>query len=220
MTSGSTSTLSWTSSNATSFSINNYGSATPNAASSTIVSPTQTTDYTGTVSASGVINTCPATLTISCVPHTTWSCPNGTGTATIASTSVDASCNTVTNNNYATCSSPGYCVPGDSYCFYSSADFSPLIGLNTGDLSLHPSLIQKGKHIQVYWNVLAGSSLGCTVTGTDGDSWSGFTSGSTGETSAAVNQQTTYTLSCLNDDGVTYTTETQTVNIVPTYREQ
>jgi hypothetical protein len=126
----------------------------------------------------------------------------------------------VTNNNYATCSSPSYCVPGDSYCFYSSADFTQLGSLNTGTLSLHPSLIQKGKHIQVLWNVLSGSALNCVVSGTNGDIWSGLSSGAAGVTSGAIMQQTTYTLSCLNDDGMSSSTETQSVNIVPSYQER
>ena len=46
--------------------------------------------------------------------------------------------------------------------------------------------------------------LGCTVAGTNGDTWSGTPSGNPGKTSGAVNQQSVYTLSCTALDSSTY----------------
>lgn len=62
---GGTSALSWTTSNATSLSINQgVGSVTPVASGSTNVSPTVTTTYTGTVTGPGGTTNCTTTLTV------------------------------------------------------------------------------------------------------------------------------------------------------------
>jgi hypothetical protein len=217
--------LTWSSSNASSFSINNYKSLTPNTAGSdNTISPNQSTDYTGTVTGGGVTNYCTAsgttpagTLTISCIPATIYGC---NGLATIVSTTTDQYCNTTTNNNVATCTLPGYCNAGGSTCYYSSPDPVPN-GSQSGNLTLHPSLIPKGQTIKVYWNIQPGSAESCSVSGTNGDGpWTGLSSGSSGETSGSIEQQTTYTLSCLQDDGKTYYTQRATVNVVPTYQER
>jgi uncharacterized repeat protein (TIGR01451 family) len=61
---GNSSTLSWTTTNATSFSINNgIGSVTPVASGSTPVSPVTTTLYTGTAAGTGGSVPCAATVT-------------------------------------------------------------------------------------------------------------------------------------------------------------
>ncbi len=66
---GSPSTLSWTTTNATTFTIDNaVGSVTPVASSSTSVSPTTTTTYTGTATGPGGSATCPATVTVTTTP--------------------------------------------------------------------------------------------------------------------------------------------------------
>ena len=219
----SSATLTYHSQNVTSFSITpSIGTVTQNATATASVSPTATTTYTGSVSGPGGNAQCTAptnatsTLSIACTPVTTYTC---NGLTTIIQTATSTACVVTTNSNYASCSSPGYCVTGDGYCYYSSPDFIP-IGPTSGNLTLHPSLITKGGKIHVFWNVLSGSALSCGVTGTNGDSWSSLSSSATGMLSSTINQQTTYTLSCLNDDGVTYTTQTQTVNIVPTYQER
>ena len=75
----------------------------------------------------------------------------------------------------------------------------------------------KGNTVKVYWNIANVSA--CTVTGTNGDSWTGATSGTTGKTSSAINQQTKYTLSCTALDSSPYQ-ESTTVNLVPAYQER
>ena len=66
---GSSSTLSWTTANATSFSINNsIGAVTPVAAGSTSVTPSVTTTYTGTATGAGGTVTCAAAVTVTSSP--------------------------------------------------------------------------------------------------------------------------------------------------------
>jgi hypothetical protein len=59
----------------------------------------------------------------------------------------------------------------------------------------------------------------CAVTGTNGDSWTGLTSGPSGATTSPIRQQTTYTLSCLSDASSTFT-ETASAGIVPSFQEK
>ncbi|MBI5405934.1 hypothetical protein HY972_02765 [Candidatus Kaiserbacteria bacterium] len=66
---GSPSTLSWTTANAASFSINHtIGSVAPVASGSKSVSPTLTTTYTGTATGAGGSATCAATVTVTTKP--------------------------------------------------------------------------------------------------------------------------------------------------------
>ena len=58
----------------------------------------------------------------------------------------------------------------------------------------------------------------CTVRGDNGDSWSGLQSPIGGETSATIQGQTTYTLSCIDLEGATHI-KTATVRIIPTFLE-
>ena len=83
---GSPSTLSWTTTNATTFTIDNaVGSVTPVASSSTSVSPTTTTTYTGTATGPGGSATCPATVTVTTTPPTchTYSSKDGKITGSV-----------------------------------------------------------------------------------------------------------------------------------------
>jgi hypothetical protein len=84
-------------------------------------------------------------------------------------------------------------------------------------LQARPTIVPKGKTTRIYWNISNVSS--CAVTGTNGDAWSGSTSGNPGKTSSAINQQTVYTLSCTALDSSTYQ-ESTTVNLVPAYQEK
>ena len=87
----------------------------------------------------------------------------------------------------------------------------------SGHLQARPTIVVKGKIIKVYWNIANVSS--CTVTGTNGDTWSGATSGNPGKTSSAINQQTMYTLSCTALDSSTYQ-ESTAINLVSAYQEK
>jgi hypothetical protein len=80
-----------------------------------------------------------------------------------------------------------------------------------------PLLVQQGVTTKLFWNV---SNVGrCSVTGTNGDHWSGVTSGTDGVTSLPIFQQTAFTLSCTGLDN-SRINETQIVNIVPLFEER
>ena len=64
----------------------------------------------------------------------------------------------------------------------------------SGHLLAHPTLVVSGDTSQVYWNVTNVSD--CDVTGTNGDSWTGPSSGSAGKTTSGIHNRTTYTLTC------------------------
>lgn len=69
MTTGNSSVLSWTTTNATALSIDHgINSVTPVALGSTSVSPTVTTTYTGTVTGAGGTGTCTALVTVTAAP--------------------------------------------------------------------------------------------------------------------------------------------------------
>lgn len=135
------------------------------------------------------------------------------GTQTILYT--DAFCETST---YATCTAPAFCSAGSSTCLYPQPSFVPSSGL-TGHIQLLPELVSSGETTQIYWNV--DNVTSCAVSGTNGDSWSGLSSGADGKTSSAILGQTTYTLTCNAYPGVTPATvsESKAVNIIPIFQE-
>lgn len=69
----------------------------------------------------------------------------------------------------------------------------------------------------MHWNVADAEA--CTVTGSNGDSWNQTQSPAQGETSKPIAAQTIYTLSCQAYAGNSNLTETQTVNVVPVFKE-
>lgn len=79
---------------------------------------------------------------------------------------------------------------------------------------VRPTLVRQGDPVSVNWNVTSVRS--CTVTGTNGDSWSGA-SGS--QNSGPIIGQTVFTLTCTGLDDSTIT-RTTSVNIVPIFNEQ
>jgi hypothetical protein len=214
ITQGQSSTLTYSSSNATSFSIDNVGSLTPNTSVSRTVSPSSSTDYTGTVISGGVTNTCTApgtspsgTLTVSCTPA--FFCSNASTIQYLHS-----SCQV---SLIGTCGAPGFCSSGSSICLYPTVSFNPSGNL-TGDLQLVPNIVHPGGTIQVYWNVSNAQS--CTVKGTNGDSWSGLAAPTGGETSRAISGQVIYTLSCPAYGSNPSVAQSQTVNVTPLYQEK
>ena len=88
-------------------------------------------------------------------------------------------------------------------------------GSNTGHLQVRPQLVRKGGTTKVFWTV--GNVTECTVTSST-DSWSGETSGPSGQTSHPINQQTIFTLACTGIDGSTIH-ETATAGVVPVFQE-
>lgn len=156
----------------------------------------------------------PPTITETSAPSCTpeYSC---SGTQTIQYT--DSSCNTTT---VTTCASPTFCSAGSSTCLYPQPSFTPTVGTDfTGHLQPLPALVTSGDTIQVRWNV--DNVTSCSVTGTNGDSWTGLSSGSGGKTSSPIVGQTTYTLTCSAYPGVTppTLTESETANIIPIFQE-
>ena len=125
-----------------------------------------------------------------------------------------------------TCVSPSFCSNGSSVCQYPPTTFNRS-GLFTGHLFATPSLVLEGDRTTLYWDVANVSS--CTVTPSDGAAWtiagtSGnnwtSTPGPDGQTSAAITQRTTFTLTCTGVDGSPTTPEDVTVNISPEFRER
>jgi hypothetical protein len=88
-----------------------------------------------------------------------------------------------------------------------------------GHLQAKPQLLTKDSVTRVYWNAENVSS--CAVTGTNGDSWTGASSGSSGRTSGPIPSKTTYTLVCEPLPGASSGTITESVdvNIVPVFQE-
>ncbi|MDR3570924.1 MAG: hypothetical protein P4L81_01855 [Candidatus Pacebacteria bacterium] len=209
ITQGQSATLAYSSSNVTGFSINNVGSIAPNTTGSIVVSPTQSTDYTGTASVSGYSAQCAAagtiplgTLTVSCTPA--YSCSGQTIQYT------DSSCHVTT---VTTCQAPQFCQSGSSQCQY------PTVSV-TQHLKVVPNLVSSGQSAQIYWNIDPNSAQSCTVTAPNGDSWTGFSSQTGGNTSKAISAQTTYTLYCKPWGTSPALNESQTVNLAPTYHER
>ncbi|MBI4068331.1 hypothetical protein HY413_02910 [Candidatus Kaiserbacteria bacterium] len=102
---------------------------------------------------------------------------------------------------------------------------TPPPGIPSADLRLSvPSLIGRGKSVQVVWSADNVSSC-LPVTGTNGDSFAQLSFGTSffspigGRTSAPITARTTYALSCSDLNGVTRF-KTGTVNIQPSFRER
>lgn len=203
ISSGQSATLSWSSTYATSCTGDNFstGGAT---SGNTSVSPTDTTTYTAFCTGVGGTSQCTGTgaggigteLEFSCTP--TWSCAGNTITHT------NALC-VVTNETL--CTAPYFCSAGSSVC---------LNGTPSGSLSLSRRIVQTNATVQVHWTTQDAAS--CTVTGTNGDSWS-TTSGT--HTSRAITEKTIYTLACdgLDSDTTVDFTEEETVVTLPFWKE-
>jgi len=90
----------------------------------------------------------------------------------------------------------------------------------TGKLQVRPALLLSGQPAYVFWSI--SNITGCTITGSNGDSWRGASSGTTGTTSSPILGQTTFTLACAGIPGaaVNSINESVTVNVAPTYQEQ
>jgi hypothetical protein len=219
---GSSATLTYSSQNVTSFSISpSIGTVTLNSTSTVLVSPSMTTTYTGSVSGPGGTASCTipmgstATLAVSCTPATTYSCSGQTIVQSVTGTSC-----AVTTTNLSTCVSPAFCSAGSATCLYPA----PTV---VNALSVIPNLLQRNRTVTVTWNIANVQS--CTVIGSNKDGTSASTdtnspgiwntlSGSV--TSSPITQQTTYTLSCVQDDpSQPPFVETVSVNVAPWWQE-
>ena len=142
----------------------------------------------------------------------------GSDNNTIRRTDLDAYCKT-TLTDIATCVSPEFCSVGAPVCLYNNPITFVPDGSGsdlTGHLQVRPALVRKGNSTKLYWNVDNVES--CTVVGTNGQHWSGASSGSSGQVTSGINQQTIFTLSC-EGGGSASISESQAVNIAPIFLE-
>ena len=207
---GQSATLSWSSINATSCTGDNFNtSGAP--AGNVSVSPSQTTTYTASCSGVGGTTQCTGSgggtgqsLPVSCTPS--WSCVGG-GNQTIRQTNAD--CSTV---DLTTCVSPQFCTAGSSTCV------NPVV---TGSISASPRLVPSGGAAKITWTT--SDAVSCTVTGSNGDSWSGVSSAAASCThnggacvSSPITEFVSYTLTC--DGGDVDTVENDLTSDVKLYR--
>lgn len=91
--------------------------------------------------------------------------------------------------------------------------------MSTGHLQARPTLVRSGDTVQLYWTL--SHVQNCTVTGTNGDSFTGASSGAAGRTSGAIVSRTTFTLNCTALPTATpaSVTESIIVNVAPIFNE-
>lgn len=211
---GESATLSWTSSNATGGTITHVGPVGPSG--SVQIAPSQATTYSGTFTGTGGSAPCSSgpggnpdgtfTLNVSCTPF--FSCLNNDVIY------VNGSCEVST---YAACTAPMFCTPGITSCQYPAPAFNADSTNGTsGHLQAKPLIVPAGAPSKLYWNISYVS--GCTVSGTNGDSWTGVSSGATGKTTKGITQRTTFHLACTGLDSSAVDENTD-INIVPIFQQ-
>lgn len=217
ITNGQSSTLMWSSSYATSCTGTNFstGGAANNTSPGVSVSPTVTTTYTITCTGASGTASDSETVTFTCTPSNICSGRNVVNSCT----------GTIVQSCAYQCGS-GACIPPPAPAPNPSGSGPAAL---TGHLQVRPPLVRYGDTTKVYWNISNVSS--CTVTGdnnppdtwtvagTSGNDWTSA-SGSEGNTSKAITGPTTYTLICTPFEGESFASETQTVNLVPVFREK
>jgi hypothetical protein len=147
-----------------------------------------------------------ASCSIACTPATTYSCSGNN----VVETSTSSACAVTSIDPYAACIAPSFCSPGSATCLNPSPMFN-------AHFRARPTLVKKGEKVRLYWDVA--NVLSCTVTG-NGETRSGLTAGPSGTTTASINSQAIYVLTCLRlPNGSSSVSETQTVNIIPEAKE-
>lgn len=198
----------------------------------------QTTTFTltcdtGTKAATVVIDSCPAgyTGTPPVCTLTSGTCPAGT-------TGTPPNCSAITSCPIGTTGTPPNCVCTPT----NICSGNNVVNSCTGELvqacvapsicsggscimpapsviswQVAPLLVPSGNTTHVSWEVRNVSS--CSVSGTNGDSWTGLTGA---EVSGPINTQTVFTLHCiaLAGSGAANVTRSATVNIVPVFQEK
>lgn len=104
-------------------------------------------------------------------------------------------------------------VSGDSNTYQSMVDAL----LATSSLSVKPALVRANQTTKVIWSSDHVST--CSVTATNGDTWTALRSPAAGEVSKPITEQTTYTLTCTTGLGRTQVSHA-TVDIIPSFQEQ
>ena len=128
----------------------------------------------------------------------------------------------------AECTAPNYCqendlIDGCTGSTIQTCEWGCTAGRCDGvpapnaTLRAIPSLVMRDNTTVVSWS--SQYATACTVSGTNGDSWTGL-NGS--QTSSAIHSQATYTLSCNGHAGANppSITKSVTVNIAPTFQER
>jgi len=146
-----------------------------------------------------------------CTPSAAYSCVNssdqggtGPGYNIIRRTDTDSQC-AQTNTNIRTCQAPSFCSAGSQVCIYAQP---------AGAITVKPELVFVSGTTTVSWDVTSADS--CTVTGTNGQNWSG-TSGT--HISNPITEQTTFKLHCIGPDNQTTLDDSASVNIIPVFQE-
>ncbi len=200
---GQSATLSWSSTNATSCTITSFSTAGTNG--SAVISPAQTTTYTVSCTGNGGTASASATLSVSCTAA--YTCSGQTIQYTNTSCVV---------SNVTTCVAPAFCSTGSSSCLTSPPVFNPG-ATTTGHLQIRPRILASSSTARVYWNLSNVSS--CAVTSSNGDSWTGISSGVSGRLSSVLQGHTIFQLLCTGFDS-SQVRETQEVNIAPRFQEK
>ena len=185
--SGASSALSWTTTGASSFSIDNgIGAVTPVASGTHTVSPTATTAYTGTVTGAGGTAACTATVTVTSATSAVYGCMD----------------KTATNYNPAATSQTGVT------CTYPPASGGGGGGgaaAPTCALSVTPTGVTAGSASTLSWS-------GTDISNVDIDNGVAVATSSSGSVSVAPGSTTTYTGTFHATDGQALTcTATLTV---------
>lgn len=129
----------------------------------------------------------------------------------VVRTDTNSACVVTVTNPHQTCTSPAFCSSGSAVCLYPSPSF----GAN-GHLRASPSIIIPGNGTKLFWSIT--NVANCSVTGTNGNSFSGASSPSGGQVTSNLFEQTTFTLSCTGLDNSAIS-ESVTVNLVPAFQE-
>lgn len=93
------------------------------------------------------------------------------------------------------------------------------VGGTSGRLEARPTLVRAGDSTKLYWHYT--NVTRCTVTGTNGDSFTATYAGASGRTSGPINTRTTFTLNCTAIPSATPSTVTESViiNVAPAFIE-
>jgi hypothetical protein len=174
----------------------------------TTVSPSQTTTYTGVFTPVGSVEGIPQSWLTPVVCSGTLnvlSSQPGTGNCSVVNFcdgnnlyQQKANCSNVLLQQCPYGCSAGACIlPAPPDAFIRAA----------------PALVRTGETTNITWG--SSNSSSCSVSGTNGDSWSGK-NGS--ETTSEITTQTTYTLICTGLDS-SEVTDTAIVNVIPIFEE-
>jgi hypothetical protein len=156
-----------------------------------------------------------------CAASTVYTC---SGTQTIVQTVTNASCSqTITNT---ACVAPQFCSPGQPTCLTPAPGGFPS-GTATGNLTIKPTIVAKNGTAMVSWGIINVAPGSCSLTGSDGTSWTGdFSATSTCPTKSSgacvtnpITQQTIFTLACTDFNGRSFT-QSATINLLPDYQER